>query len=225
MPNLTDTFNVINASVIKQTKSQSLTAPLPVPPLTIDELFPFPSDSVPNLPMPAHLGITSQLASGKHIIMWDFDNKTLTSVRKAIEAHWNITAMSTAYIVQTNEDAQHFHVYSFTETDVSTGHSQADAKHNAHSKELGFRTLRVTPKNGYTPRVVDFIKGNDALEVPMSQLTEFALYPVHNPGGPYAPYSLKGRLTIGTYDLMQGVKFLSQLEQAQKTVAKAVPSV
>lgn len=170
---------------------------------------------------PAYLGLTSQLVSGGHIIMWDFDNKTLGQVRKAVKGQYLADALPTAYIVQSNGDEMHYHVYIFTETEVSVGHKQADDKHNAHSKTAGFRTLRITPKAGVAPRIVDIIKGAETVaEVPLSQLTQFAIYGV-NAEGQYA--ATLGRFVLSTYDLMQGVKFLQQLETAQKT--HEVPNV
>lgn len=187
--------------------------------------FPINLDPLtPSVPIPAHLGITSATMANKHIIMWDFDDKSLDSVVKAVTTHYAFDSLPPAYIVQSNSDGKHFHVYIFHEVDgPQLGHKAADAKHNAHSKDAGFRTLRITPKDGYTPKLVQILKGSEtAPEVPLSQLTQFAIYPEFNPNGPYAKYNTSGRLIVSTYSMMQGIKFLQTIEIAQKT--KEVPN-
>lgn len=199
--------------------------------LDLNALFPEPLLPTPLLmpdtpvSLPAHLGLTSRTLSGNHIIMWDFDDKTLDQVEKAVKTNWNFESAPTAYIVQSNIDAKHYHVYIFVEGKVASGHKAADSKHNAHSKELGFRTLRITPKNGFAPRVVKVIKGNEAIpETPLTELTTLVAYPMHSLGAPYQPHlPTVTHFDVSTHSLMQGVKFLQQLETAQKT--KEVPSV
>ena len=182
--------------------------------INLNTLLPWDLASSPQN-TPAYLGLTSQLASGGHIIMWDFDNKHTNEVTKAVMDYWKKDERPTCYLVQTSADVMHFHVYAFIERELSAGHKQADAKHNAHSKTTGFRTLRITPKAGFAPKIVGIIKGAEGVaEIPLSQLTQFAIYGV-NAEGMYA--ATLGRFVLSTYDLMQGVKFLQQLETAQKT--------
>lgn len=193
--------------------SKNVPKPLLDTPNTIWDLLTITPDT-----LPAHLGITSRTVSGNHIIMWDFDDKTLDQVVKAVKTHHNFETIPAAYIVQSNIDARHFHVYVFTEGELSSGHKQADSKHNSHSKQLGFRTLRITPKDGFAPKVVKIIKGSvTATETPLTELTTLAVYPMNQPGIPYNTTPVTGRLEVATYDLMQAVKFLQQLETAQKT--------
>ena len=174
-------------------------------------------------PIPGHIGITSKLANGKHIIMWDFDGLSLGVVSDTVVKYGADSAAN--YIVQTSEDAKHFHVYCFSEVTELCTLASCDTKHFEHSKTLGFSTLRITPKNGFAPRVVSVVlKGTipeiEAQEVPLTALTSFIVYSAINP---YSAPHTETRFEIGAHDLSLAMKFLSQLEQAQKT--KEVPSV
>ena len=97
-------------------------------------------------------GICSNLPSGRHVLMWDFDDVSREEVERALkEARWQFD-LPAVRVVQTAERG--FHAYCFRDFDFPTavsivaGTRHVDWNFIKMSVLRGFFTLRFSEKKG-----------------------------------------------------------------------------
>lgn len=108
------------------------------------------------------VGVNSNLPDGKHIIMWDFDDIPLWLVRGALEVVATKFRMPNIYIFTTGAP-DHYVAYCFKRVCWSDSvmivatTAGVDPNFFKYGVYRGHWTLRVTPKEGRKPRLVQVL--------------------------------------------------------------------
>lgn len=127
------------------------------------------------------IGVNSQLDSGEHILMWDFDNVPLTDVIMALEATQRIYNLPNIYILETKKNTNYI-AYCFqrctwkkcVEIIISTPHIDMDFfKYGVYREHF---TLRVTPKSGRRPKLVYTLRSQVPENVYITDLKHWVKY-------------------------------------------------
>jgi len=128
-------------------------------------------------------GVTSKLRSGKHIIIWDFDESSLKQVKENLR----LTSLSALpehlpkiYILETSPkcySAICFARRKFSRSFwIAYNTDGVDIEFLSRAIDNGYFTLRVGPKDGYLPRLADVIESECEDEVSISDLVNWVVY-------------------------------------------------
>lgn len=110
------------------------------------------------------IGVNSWLNDGNHILMWDFDDTSLDIVKQALKVVQSRYLLSDIYVLETKEKTN-YNAYCFSsccwrravEIVAQTEHvCWSYFKMSVIREHL---TLRVTPKQGRTPKLVAVLEG------------------------------------------------------------------
>lgn len=127
------------------------------------------------------VGVNSRLPSGKHILMWDFDDVKITDVIEALDKQQKRYCLSDIYVLETTP-AKNYIAYCFTTA------SWFDAQKIVITTEgvchnfvkfgviRGHFTLRVSPKCGRKPKLVVILKGLYPADVTVKDLGSWVKY-------------------------------------------------
>ncbi|MBW2559877.1 MAG: hypothetical protein JRE40_03360 [Deltaproteobacteria bacterium] len=126
-------------------------------------------------------GVNSTLKDGNHILMWDFDDKTLDQVRYSLKIVQDQYKLPNIYICNTGKE-NHYNAYCFfrvpwqlaMEIVVST--PNVDLQFFKYSVYREHFTLRISEKEGRDWRLVDVLKGRGTGNVALSELESFTKY-------------------------------------------------
>lgn len=116
-----------------------------------------------------HTGVNSLLQNGNHVLMWDFDGAPQQDISKAL---WSI---STEFVLPPirllqSSDEQHYHAWCFHQVTygnmfrILAATPYVDKTWLKIGAVREFWTLRITEKNGQSPRYIGAIKTNDKKE-------------------------------------------------------------
>lgn len=127
------------------------------------------------------VGVNSKLSDGKHILMWDFDDKKITAVIEALDKQQKRYCLSDIHVLETTPNKNYI-AYCFTKADwfdackiiITT----KGVCHNFVKFGVirGHFTLRVSPKCGRKPRLVVVIKGLYPADVTVDDLSSWVKY-------------------------------------------------
>ena len=123
-------------------------------------------------------GVNSLLPDGNHILMWDFDNIPLWQVKLTLNCIQQDYELPNIYILNTGKP-NHYIAYCFKRCswwDTKRIIAATPFICNDYFKWGVFRkrfTLRVTPKEGRKPRLVEILHSNIPEDVKVSELTSW----------------------------------------------------
>jgi len=127
------------------------------------------------------IGVNSQLADGTHILMWDFDEVPLEDVRAELKRVQTRYLLSDIYILRTKEPDNYI-AYCFTAlpwkrvVEIIAQTNLVDWNFFKFGVYRGHFTLRVTPKNGRTPRLVEVLGGFELANCEVADLMSWVRY-------------------------------------------------
>jgi len=110
------------------------------------------------------IGVNSQLDDDRHILMWDFDDVPLEKVVAALNVVKNRYLLSSIYILETKKETNYI-AYCFTALDwrrvveIIAQTEHIDWNFFKYGVYRGRFTLRVTPKDGRTPKFKCLLEG------------------------------------------------------------------
>jgi len=110
------------------------------------------------------IGVNSQLDEDRHILMWDFDDVSLEEVVAALNVVKNRYSLSNIYVLETKKDTNYI-AYCFTALDwrrvveIIAQTEHIDWNFFKYGVYRGRFTLRVTPKDGRTPKFKCMLEG------------------------------------------------------------------
>ena len=127
------------------------------------------------------IGVNSNMADGRHILMWDFDGVALDMVKAQLGYVQSRYLLSSIYILRTKVPDNYI-AYCFTACDwrrtieiiASTGY--VDLNFFKFGVYRGHFTLRVTPKNGRTPRLIETLEGHELSDCEIDDLKSWVRY-------------------------------------------------
>lgn len=127
------------------------------------------------------IGVNSQLGDGTHILMWDFDGVPLCDVEIDLKYVQSRYMLSDIYILRTKEPDNYI-AYCFTSQDwrraieIIAQSQHVDLNFFKFGVYRGHFTLRVTPKNGRTPRLVEVLGGFELANCEVADLMSWVRY-------------------------------------------------
>jgi len=131
-------------------------------------------------PVTKVVGVNSRLPDGQHILMWDFDDVDLKTVRDSLLIVQQQYLLPNIYILQTNDHnyiAYCFRAYPWRKAvEIIAATPFYDWNHFKYGIYRGYFTLRVTPKCGREPRLVEVLRSPQKEEVDVTQLRSWVEY-------------------------------------------------
>lgn len=127
------------------------------------------------------IGVNSKLDSGGHILMWDFDDTTLSRVRSELEHVQRVYDLPNIYILETKA-RQNYIAYCFKRVpwqkavEIAAFTHGLDYNFFRYGVYREYFTLRVTPKNNRRPRLVWIIKSDRAEDALITDLKQWVQY-------------------------------------------------
>lgn len=126
-------------------------------------------------------GVNSYVGKDKHILMWDFDKRSLVKVKESLQYVQARYFLSNIYIARTKPKGG-YHAYCFTavswpkaiEIVVSTRY--VDMAYLKWSVFRGRFTLRVSEKMGRLPKFVTCLEGLKEDDVTVKDLKSWVVY-------------------------------------------------
>lgn len=183
--------------------------------------------SAANKPPEIVLGITSLTTEGKHILMWDFDERSKEVVETSllkVQAKYNLPSI---VLVRSRYDELHWHGYCFVAGDQSLlfkiidNTLGIDPSFVALTKRYGFATLRVTSKQLELLSVEKVLAASGAPSygrVTVSDLAYLKAYPVGEDGKGLYREGGNSATRFPTTKLTEAMDFLYDLQQAVEEV-------
>lgn len=129
------------------------------------------------------IGVNSQiLNSDKHILLWDFDNISLSKVKKSLKKVQDEFALSNIYILKTSESS--YHAYCFTAVSfplamyILASTPNIDQVFFKLGVMRGFWTLRISDRKGKKKEItqVAVLKSNIPEDVKPEQVATVSYY-------------------------------------------------
>jgi len=126
-------------------------------------------------------GINSKLEDGRHILLWDFDEKPLDLISAELEAIQAKHCLSAIYIVNTGLE-DYYHAYCFTALDwvkcreIIASTPTVDRIFLALGIMRGYFTLRISPKRNRKFKLAKVLESSVEPEVNPYSLGSFEEY-------------------------------------------------
>lgn len=130
-------------------------------------------------------GVTSKLATGEHVIIWDFDHVKLDEIRKILESKALTSHLPKIYILETSPG--NYAAISLARCKFSSafrvvfGTPNVDDNFLNVALDQGYFTLRIGPKNGYIPRLATVIDTSYEDESSIKDLINWVFYYTEEP--------------------------------------------
>lgn len=127
------------------------------------------------------IGVNSRLDDDRHILMWDFDDVPLDKVIEALEVVRHRYWLSDIYILETKKDTNYI-AYCFTVLDwhrvveIIAQTELVDWNFFKYGVYRGRFTLRVTAKNGRTPKFKCKLEGLSMPDCSVDELNSWVKY-------------------------------------------------
>lgn len=127
------------------------------------------------------IGVNSNLESGEHILMWDFDDVPLCEVKEALRTVRARYMLSDIHILRTKEPDNYI-AYCFTSVEwrqaveILASTLNVDWQFFRFGVYRGHFTLRVTPKGERTPYLVARLEGRCLPDVKPEDLKSWVRY-------------------------------------------------
>ena len=127
------------------------------------------------------IGINSKLESGNHILLWDFDDIELDDLIVALREIQELYALPTIYILKTNR-FKGYHAYCLQEVTFTNALAILATTYGIDESYLrlgacrGFFTLRISPKNGLEPYLVERLVSQVPEDAKLDQIASFVAY-------------------------------------------------
>ena len=126
-------------------------------------------------------GVNSNLSDGNHILMWDFDEKTIWQVITELHNVQLVYNLPKIYILETKDSSNYF-AYCFKRTpwrkavEIITYTKHVDWGFIKFGVFRGHFTLRITPKCLRKPNLVKILPSTTKETVDISELGNFVEY-------------------------------------------------
>lgn len=127
------------------------------------------------------IGVNSNLDDGTHILMWDFDDVELDRVREALKTVQTRYMLSDILILRTKEPNNYI-AYCFSSQlwrraiEIVASTLYVDWQFLRFGVYRGHFTLRVTPKNGRVPKLIEILEGYSNSDVSPQDLSSWVKY-------------------------------------------------
>lgn len=128
------------------------------------------------------VGVNSLMRDEKHILLWDFDDKTLDEVRYSLRVVQQRFALPDIMIYKTRADESNYHAYclklcSWIEAvRIIVDTELVDWGFVKWGIMRGYFTLRVSPKGGCVPYFVVMLPSRQPDDVTWHDFISFAFY-------------------------------------------------
>jgi len=124
------------------------------------------------------IGVNSTLPDGKHIVMWDFDDKDIFMVQQVLEIVQNDCELPNIYILNTGK-LDHYIAYCFKampwreSVQIVACTLGVDPNFFKYGVYREHWTLRVSPKEGRKPQLITTLKSSIPEDCTISELNSW----------------------------------------------------
>jgi len=131
-------------------------------------------------PVTKVVGVNSRLPDGRHILMWDFDDVPYQIVRDSLITVQQRYLLPNIYVLQTNN--RNYIAYCFRAllwrqaVEVIAATPEYDWNYFKYGIYRGQFTLRVTPKCGREPKLVEVLRSPQKEDVTVDDLKSWVEY-------------------------------------------------
>jgi hypothetical protein len=127
------------------------------------------------------VGVNSRLPDGKHILMWDFDDVPLENVLKSLRTTQRRYKLPKIYVLNSG-NSNHWMAFCFDRREWSEAYGivastrYIDMGFLKYAVVRGHFTLRVSPKEGRRPHLVQVINSKHAEKAHVRELKSWVKY-------------------------------------------------
>jgi len=131
-------------------------------------------------PVTKVVGVNSKLPNGRHILMWDFDGVDYQRLKESLLTIQRRYLLPNIYILQTNR--HNYIAYCFKAVpwrkavEIVAATQTYDWNHFKYAVYRGHFTLRVTPKCGREPKLVEVLESLQEEDVTVEKLKSWVEY-------------------------------------------------
>lgn len=133
-------------------------------------------------------GVCSQHDSGedKHMLLWDFDDSDLKSITSALQAQQSLYNLPTIYILSSSPNKYHAYCFACRTLreiiHILSATPQIDLQYLRLGMIRGYYTLRITPRENDTFKIVRVLPSMKEIEIEQDSIT-INKYLTANKGG------------------------------------------